>query len=347
MTYSAIDPDGVIAMSGATLAAALSVGQIGREIRTQTNSVDHLVPGAPNASGRADTEAEVLSKIAGFAKDHALKYVDDVLPLKELASAGYWLPDLSKLGWDDTKTVTQNVEKTARSDEFGAFVLGTSGALLERYRNWKMYVPAVDTPAGAAAANRLVNLVNLGPDEVLNGTPLVRRASGILVPQGGSADPRVARIAQVADGDGVYRPGRSLTTSPTLGRPPTWARVGGKALGVVGAGLTIYDSFAGQWEEDSKYHPEWSTGQRVASATYSAATEGGGAVAGGIVGAQIGATVGSFVPIPVVGTVGGALIGGAVGAFVGSKVGKAVGTGIKEAGEAIADGAKKVWDSIF
>ena len=116
---------------------------------------------------------------------------------------------------------------------------------------------------------------------------------------------------------------------------------------MVGAGLTLYDSYMSQMEHDAKYHPEWSTTQRVANAGYNAATEGGFAVAGGIAGAQIGATVGSFVPIPVVGTVGGALIGGAVGAFVGSKAGKAFGRGLKEGGEALADGAKKAWRGLF
>ena len=89
MGYSGIDPDGVIAMSAATLAASTSVGQIGREIKAQTAKVEHLVPGAPDASGRTTTEAEVLASIAGFAKSHAVKYVDDVEPLKDLSKAGY------------------------------------------------------------------------------------------------------------------------------------------------------------------------------------------------------------------------------------------------------------------
>jgi hypothetical protein len=345
--YNAIDPDGVLAMSVGTLNAATSVGEIGREIRTQTSSVEHLVPGPPDAGGRTETEAQALSTLAGYAKDHALKYVDDVKPLKELSQAGYWLPDLSNLGWDPTKTVMENVTKTARSDEFGAFVLGTSGGLLERYRNWKITVPAVDTKAGRAAAARLSDLVTQAPDDIVRGTPVIRRASGLLVPQGSTGDPRIPKIAAAADDAGMYRPGPGMVTDAKLGRPPTWARTGGRALGVIGAGLTVYDSFATQWEEDGKYHPEWSTGQRVASASYNAATEGGGAVAGGLVGAQIGATVGSFIPIPVVGTVGGAIVGGAIGAFVGSKAGKAVGTLLKEGGEAVVDGAKKVWNSIF
>lgn len=347
MGYSAIDPDGVIAMSAATLAASLSVGTVGEEIRKQTDKVHHLVPGAPDAEGRARTEAEMLSEIAGFARSRAVKYVDDVKPLKDLLEAGYWLPDFTNLGWDGEQTALENVDRMARSDEAGAFVLGTAGALLERYRRWQVAVPAIDTPYGRQVAQRLDDLINLPPDDIVNGRPVIRRASGLLVPQGGTADPRVQQMRRLGDGPGVYRPGRGFTTDPGLGRPPAWARTGGRVLGVAGTALTLYDVGASQWEHDQKYHPEWSTAQRVASTGYSVATEGGGAVVGGIYGAQIGATVGSFVPIPVVGTVGGAIIGGAIGAFVGSKAGKAVGTALREGGEAIADGAKKVWNSLF
>src|SRR5690606_25250123 len=128
--YNAIDPDGVIAMSAATLAAFLSVGTIGEEIRKQTDKVDHLVPGAPDAEGRARTEAAVLAEIAGFARSRAVRYVDDVKPLKDLLEMGYWLPDFSNLGWDGERTALENVDRMARSDEAGAFVLGTAGALL-------------------------------------------------------------------------------------------------------------------------------------------------------------------------------------------------------------------------
>lgn len=203
MGYNAIDPDGVIAMSAATLAASLSVGTIGEEIRKQTDKVDHLVPGAPDAEGRARTEAAVLAEIAGFARSRAVRYVDDVKPLKDLLEMGYWLPDFSNLGWDGERTALENVDRMARSDEAGAFVLGTAGALLERYRRWQLAVPAVDTPYGRQVARRLDDLINLPPDDVVNGRPVIRRASGLLVPQGGSADPRLQRMQRLGDGPGV------------------------------------------------------------------------------------------------------------------------------------------------
>lgn len=333
-----IDPERVLAMSAATLGVAAGLTQDAKDIQQEIDSVDHLVGRRPVVTGRVDATAGDLAELAGWAHDLVIEFVDDERPLLQLATAGFWLPDFSKLGWDGAQTAGQNVERIARSDEFGAFVLGTAGALMERYRRFTLYVPPLRTP--------LPSLDLPAPDAVWRGTPYVRTPSGILVPQVSGAAPGTRALAAVADD--WHQPGRpSFVTDPALGRPPTWARIGGKALGVVGAGLTLYDSFMNQWEQDATYHPEWGTGERVASATYNAATEGGGAVAGGIVGAQIGAWAGSFVPIPVVGTVGGALIGGAIGAFVGSKAGKAVGTALREGGEAVVDKAKDVWNSLF
>jgi hypothetical protein len=339
VSYSAIDPDGVLAMSAATVALSGTLAQRGEALQSEMDAVSDLVGGAPSARQRTDAVAGDLAELAGWARSVALHYVDDVKPLRELASLGFWLPDVSKLGWDSDKTVLENLDNTARSDEFGAFVLGVSGALLERYRRWQLYVPKPGAPVPPSSL-RLPP-----PDDVVRGTPVVRRPSGLLVPRGSSADPGIRRLGS---GPSWYQPGqRGLVTDPAFGRPPTWARVGGRALGVAGTGLTLYDSYMSQWEHDGQYHPDWSTGQRVANASYNMATEGGGAVAGGLIGAKIGAAAGSFIPIPVVGTVGGALVGGAIGAFVGSKAGKAVGRGLKEGGEALVDGAKDVWDSVF
>lgn len=271
---------------------------------------------------------EELARISGWAKDIAIKFVDDSKPLKDLATLGYWLPDFSKLGWDGSKTVGENIDKTARSDEFGAFVLGTAGALLDRYRKWEIIVPKPGTPP--------VWLDTV--DDVILGDPYVRLPSGFHVPQGGSADPNISRIANESMGPGFQQPGRSLSPE-NFGRPPTWARYSSKGLFVVGTALTLYDVGASQWEHDQKYHPEWSTGQRVASTGYSLATEGTGAVGLGMLGATWGASIGTAI-FPGVGTVIGGIVGGAVGAFVGSKVGKAAGTVLKQ-------GAKKIWNSLF
>lgn len=342
MTYTAIDPDGLLAMSTAVLASSTSVHTIGEEIRAQTDRVAHLVGGAPASSTRAAAIAEELATLAGWARDHALEYVDDIRPLEELREAGYWLPDLSNLAWDESESAGENIDRILRSDEVGAGVLGTAGGLLERYRNWRLHVPNPHAPAGAAA--RLNDLIATPPDDVVNGRPVVRRASGLLVPQGSSGDPRVRQITAAGD-EATYRPGRRLVPDPNLGRPPAWARNGGRALGVLGTGLTLYDSAISQWQHDQQYHPDMGTGERVARAGYNVVTEGGGAVAGGLAGAKIGATLGAFGGP--VGMIVGGVVGGAIGSFIGSKAGKAAGRALKEGGKKIADGAKKVWKGLF
>lgn len=342
-----IDPDGVLAMSAAALSAAGGIAQVATEVKAQVDKCSDEVPGAPQVVSRTQTESEALATAAGFARDKALHYIDHEQPVRDLLTAGYWLPDFANLGYDPKQTVSENLERIARSDEFGAGVLGTAQGLLERYRNYKVFVPRTDVPVGRAPA-ALARFEELAThaDDTVGGTALVRRASGLLVPQGGSGDPRIAKLSALAE-EGFHKPGPGLVTDTKYLRPPGWAKVGGKALGVAGAGLTLYDSYMSQWDEDSEYHPDWSTGHKVADASYNMATEGGGAVAGGIVGAELGATVGSFVPIPVVGTVGGALIGGAIGAFAGSKLGKATGDLVKEGASKVADGAKHVWHSVF
>jgi hypothetical protein len=328
VAFSGIEADGVLALSAATLATSGNLNLEAKAIQTLVGTVSDLVPDPPNVTARTNPVVEELARVSGWAKDIAIKFVDDQKPLQDLAKLGYWLPDFSKLGWDGSKSVGGNIDKTARSDEFGAFVLGTAGALLDRYRKWQLAVPKPGTPP----------LVLPPADDVVRGTQLIRRPSGLLVPQGSSADPNVARLAEESRGPGWQQPGRSLSPEG-FGRPPTWARYGSKGLFVAGAALTLYDVGMSQWEHDKQYHPEWSTGQRVASTGYSVATEGGGAVAGGIVGASWGASIGTAI-FPGAGTIVGGILGGAIGSFAGSKIGKAVGTGIKE-------GAKKVWHSLF
>lgn len=341
MSYAAIDADGVIAMAAATLAASEKVASKGGAAQDEMDAVDHLVPGAPRAGGRSQQVAGDLAELSGWSRGIAIKYVDDEKPLRELATLGYWLPNPSKLGWDPDKTAGENIEKTLRSDEFGALPLGLAGELLNRYRSWQLHVPRSGLPPSSPSL-RLPS-----PDDFHNGQPLVRRASGLYVPQGGSADPHLRRIAGQADApEWARRTTRSLASDTTIGRPPAWARRTGRGLFVVGAGLSIWDSAASQWEHDQKYHPEYSTTQRVASTGLNVVTEGGGAIAGGYYGATIGATIGTAI-FPGAGTIVGGIVGGVIGGFVGSKVGKAVGTGIREAGEAVVDGAKDVWDSIF
>ena len=340
MAVSAIHPDGVLAMSAATLATSVVVAETGDDIQHEIDAVDHLVGWRLGVRDRTAGIAGDLAQISGWARERVLQYVDHDKPIDELLRMGFWMPDWGNLSWDPTKTAGENLEGTARSDEFGSFVLGTGAALLDRYRRFAVYVPRHGVPLPSMEAPR--------PDDVVHRLPLVRHPSGLLVIQGSAVDPGVERLARLADGPAFHAPNTpTFVTDPHLGRPPTWARAAGGTLSVAGTALTLYDSYATQWEHDATYHPDWSTGQRVANAGYSAAFEGGGAAAGGYFGAQLGAAVGSFVPIPIVGTVGGALIGGAIGAFVGSKAGKAAGRGLKEAVGWASDGVKDAWNSLF
>ncbi|WP_010145929.1 hypothetical protein [Serinicoccus profundi] len=354
-----IDPDGVLAMSAATLAAAQTAGEVAEDVQRAVERVDHLVGRTPHVRSAVRSVGETLTAAAGLAYDHATHYVDDVRPLRELAEAGYWLPDLSALGWQGEESVLGNVERISRSDEFGAFVLGTGESLLERYRTWRLHVPRRGPSAGRALGE-ISELITFADDVevrpgrvVVQGRPWTTSPSGLLVPEPvergrlsqGRIQGSAARRGTLID-DATYAPWRRLVPDPTIGRPPAWARHGGRGLIVVGSALSLYDAGASQWEHDQRHHPEYSDAQRVASTGWSVATEGGGAVAGGIaggkVGAGIGAAVGSVVPGlgTGVGAVVGGVVGGAVGAFVGSKAGKALGTGLRE-------GAEAVWDSVF
>src|SRR5699024_1067431 len=117
-----------------------TIGAIGSDITTQIEKVDQWVSGAPAARRRASTLAETLAVLAGAAREHAIRYVDHERPIEELRSLGYWLPDFGNLAYRGDETVLQNMERIARSDEFGAIPLGMSQMLLERYRNFRLHV---------------------------------------------------------------------------------------------------------------------------------------------------------------------------------------------------------------
>lgn len=335
-----IDPHGVQALSTATLGVAALIEADGDALQGEVDAVDHLVGRRPDLRGRVAAVTGDLAELAGWAREVVLRFLEDERPINAMRELGYWLPDFSRLGWDADLTPGENLERTARSDELGSFVLGTGEGTLERYRRFPVYVLREGAPVPSLAPTK--------PVTVFRGVPMVDHPSGIVVPQYSLADPAVEQLRQIAAGPTFSRPGdRTFVVDPKYGSPPTWARIGGRSLSVVGAGLSVYDGYRMQWERDAIENPDWSTGQRVASASYSAAWEGGGAVGGGIAGAKVGAFVGSFIPIPVVGTAGGAIVGGAIGAFVGSKAGRWAGDGAKEAAGWLGDTVKGAWNSLF
>ena len=334
MSKVAIDPPGVVALSTATALAAVRLGEQAGRVQGLLDALAVLAPGPPAVRARAARLEADLAALSGTALQHAQRYGDVEGPLRELLTLGYWLPDPHHLAVDLDESAAENLERVLRSDEFGAVPLGLSQSLLEAFRKPSLVIAR---PGSSLLDLDLTSFSGV-VDEV-GGVPVVNRG-GLLVPAGSSADPAVEAILARSMADDVHQPGQAMFVTEGWGRPPAWARVGGKALGVAGAGLTLWDSFAGQWESDQQLHPEYGTGTRIANASAVAAAEGGGAVLGGLAGAQLGATVGSFVPIPVVGTVGGALIGGAVGSFVGSKAGKAAVTAVEK-------GAKALWHDVF
>jgi hypothetical protein len=354
----AIAPDGVIALSAATLSTSDLLDGDALALDRTIADVDHLVPAAPAVRARVSTVLTGLADLAGWAHARAVQYVDHERPLRELATLGYWLPDVAALGWDTSRTVGENVDSIVRSDEFGAGPLGVGSDLLTRYRRWEIALPK---PGSAAVVETIVKASHgLLPQQQLPGIPFggrtyVSSPSGLLVDAQGSASPVLAAGRQAIDDAVSSRtfttPGTSgLTWDTAIGHPPRWASTAGKGLVVVGVGLTLYDAGATQWEQDTTYHPEWSTGQRVASTAATTVVVGGaaaaggwaGAVAGAELGAGWGAALGSVVPGlgTAAGAVVGGVVGGLVGGFIGSEAGKAAGTLLKETGTAL-------WNGLF
>ncbi|MGJ4845796.1 hypothetical protein [Leifsonia sp. Le1] len=116
--------------------------------------------------------------------------------------------------------------------------------------------------------------------------------------------------------------------SPSVGTPPTWARVGGRALGVAGIGLTLWGTYADSYNETLLRHPQWTDAQRQNQAFSDTVTVGSASVVGGaagaMAGAAVGAAIGSIFPGP--GTIIGGIVGGIIG---GVAAGEAAGAGAK------------------
>lgn len=108
---------------------------------------------------------------------------------------------------------------------------------------------------------------------------------------------------------------------------PAWASAGGKALNVVGAGLTYWSVYAESYNDTLTRHPDWTDDQRQTEALVDTAVVGSTAVVGGAggawAGAAAGAAIGSVFPGP--GTLIGGIIGGVVGGVAGGWGGQQVG----------------------
>lgn len=332
MAKREIDPDKVIEMGKATLRAAIDVEAKGRDIDAVIQDVAHLVGGAPAAKAVTHKVAGLLAEQAGEAHRKAIAYVDDAKALDELTTWDFWLPQPANL-------IDSDRVKAATSDEFGAGVLGVAAYLMSKYdKGGTLLVPRSGTnlPANLHREDIAVR----GKVERINGKLYVYTPGGLLVEAGSSGDPAVrlalspAKTANIGAGSKKIHPGRGLKPEPV--NPSKVLQTTGKALGWVGAGLTVYGAGYNQWQQDAKYHPDMGTGERVARAAGNAIMEGGAAAGfgygGAVLGAKAGAVVGSFIAPGVgtaIGAVAGGLVGGFVGGFAGSKAGSALGRFVK------------------
>ncbi len=210
----------------------------------------------------------------------------------------------------------------------GLVVQGTAAQILARYRSFVVPTPGAPLPY-------IPRIDAIVPDEIIKGVGYTRLPSGFLVPTGSTLAPPPTTMA-VPDG---WKAKPFLTPTPNVVTPPSWVRTGGKALGVAGAGLTIWGEYGNQYNADLQAHPEWAQEQRVASATTNAVIVGGSGAAGGAGGAAAGAWAGAAIgtlifPGP------GTLIGGIVGGVV-------VGVGGGLVGIELGKGFKNIWDGLF
>lgn len=204
--------------------------------------------------------------------------------------------------------------------------MGVGADMLGRYRQLLVPGPNIQVPSD----------LRLAPP----GSPWVQRPSGLWV------DPRsMPPVDPGGKSFTGFEPSKRgvFSADPKAGTPPKWMARTGRGLGAVGVGITVWGSYSDQYNADQVAHPEWSDGQRVASAATNAAVVGGstaaGAWAGAAGGAKVGAVVGSFFG-PGPGTLIGGIVGGVAGGIVGGMAGSKVGEGIK-------DGAKKIWKGLF
>lgn len=134
---------------------------------------------------------------------------------------------------------------------------------------------------------------------------------------------------------------------------------GGKALSVVGTGLSFAGAYTDGYNDSVIRNPGMTPAEHkveaAKDATVAAGSEAVGSVVGTAVGRGAGAVVGqALIPIPGVGAAVGGIVGGMIGGYVGGEVGGAVGSTINDirhgdvgsVGEAAKDVGKKVFSSL-
>lgn len=220
----------------------------------------------------------------------------------------------------------------------GSAVQGLGVELLERYRG------ALVTPGPGALLpdELLLTASTIHPDWpriVIDGQTWVQRPSGLLALES-------TLLADAPAPSTVRPPGWDLrpqfTATPDVGAPPAWAGVGGKVLGVAGAGLTYWSVYSTSYNDTLTRHPDWTEEQRTQEAVVDTAVVGTTSVAAGAGGAWggavAGAAIGSVFPGP------GTLIGGIVGGIIGGVAG---GWGGQVVGQSVMDGVRGDNDDVI
>ncbi|NUL47638.1 hypothetical protein F7P69_20885 [Cellulosimicrobium funkei] len=141
--------------------------------------------------------------------------------------------------------------------------------------------------------------------------------------------PRMTKMVDKIEGLNLDKKLKNLQE----GRFGQWVDKGGKALGLLDAGMTYVNSYTDNYNELLRENPDASEDEIAAmqrDAGVSTAIEGtaenAGKVVGGVVGRTAGAALGqAIIPIPGVGAAVGGFVGGIVGESVGGFIGKGVG----------------------
>jgi hypothetical protein len=326
----------VLELASATLTTADQLERDGRALQDVVDGVADLLPGCPDVTSRCRRATGNLAEQAGVARRKAIDFIEHEQPWRNVFTASFWLPSWSNVAWDPAKSPQENLTKILTADETGSGAFGLSTELLNRYGSGIGFL----LPQPGTTLPGFVRTDGLGPPAVTSGGQGYVWRGGLLVTQGiPGVDPGIPLTPPMPPPGELetVRLGRGLSAQPV--NPPAWARNTGRALGVAGAGLTIFGAGYSQWQADEKYHPGMSAGDHVQRAVTTAAVEGvpsaAGGWAGAVYGGELGATLGTMI-CPGVGTLIGGVAGGVVGSFVGSK-----------AGAAIGKGARKAWHAMF
>lgn len=291
-------------LAGLETRRAAIVADLATVAREQAREAEDRDPDAPSAGS-------VAGERLRFDADAAAADADCASALRGLRTSISWSLN------GGLEIVTGNA---------GSAVQGLASELLQRYRGTLM-VPGPGAVLPDEIRLTAGDLNPTWPRSTIDGQIWVQRPSGVwmlesnLLPDAPLPSTRLPGWAGVPQ----FAPSE-------VGTPPAWAGHAGRALTVVGAGLTYWSVYGESYNDTLARHPDWSEEQRQQEAWTDTAVVGTSSVAGGAAGAwggaAAGAAIGSIFPGP--GTVIGGIIGGVIGGVAG-------GWGAQEVSQSIMD----------